>query len=139
MITVGLLALCASLAALAGQTRSGVWHRVGGHERHGQFVGALREEDLPMTSWTAEVEWHEDVRGRGHRRLLAIRGQDWGSFYVDSVTGTVTATVTMDAPDLLLALDAVLLLVRGLAGQPVMVNRITATDAFYNESALSGA
>ncbi len=89
-----------------------------------------------MTSWTAEVEWHEDLRGGGHRRLLAIQGQDWGSFHVDSATGTVTATVTMEAPDLLLALDAVLLLVRGLAGQQVTLNRITATDAYY-ESALS--
>jgi hypothetical protein len=49
----------------------------------------------------------------------------------------MTATVTMEAPDLLLALDAVLLLVRGLAGQQVTVNRITATDAYYHESALS--
>ena len=92
-----------------------------------------------MTSWTAEVEWREDLRGGGHHRLLAIQGQDWGSFHVDSATGTVTATVTMEAPDLLLALDAVLLLVRGLAGQQVTVNRITATDAYYDESALSGA
>ena len=102
MITVGLLALFAGFAALAGQTWVGWWHRVGGHERPGQFVGALREEDGPMTSWTAEVEWHEDLRGGGHHRLLAIRGQDWGSFHLDSATGTVTATVTMEAPDLLL-------------------------------------
>ena len=93
-----------------------------------------------MTSWTAEVEWHEeDLRGGGHRRLLAIQAQDWGSFHVDSVTGTVTATVTMEAPDHLLALDAVLLRVRGVAGQHVTVNRITATDAYHHESALSSA
>ena len=92
-----------------------------------------------MTSWTAEVEWHEDLTGGGHGRLLAIRGQDWGSFLVDSVTGTVTMTVTMEAPDLLRALDAVLLLVKALAGQPVTVNRITATDAYYADSALSSA
>ena len=90
-----------------------------------------------MTSWTAEVEWREDLRGGGHHRLLDIQGQDWGIFQVDSATGTVTGTVTMEAPDLFLALDAVLLLVRGLAGQPVMVNRITATDAYYHESARS--
>jgi hypothetical protein len=48
----------------------------------------------------------------------------------------MTATVTMEAPDLLLALDAVLLLVGGLAGQQVTVNRITATNSYY-ESALS--
>jgi hypothetical protein len=42
----------------------------------------------------------------------------------------------MEAPDLLLALDAVLLLLRDLAGQQVTVNRITATDAYY-QSALS--
>ena len=89
-----------------------------------------------MTSWTAEVEWHEDLRGGGHRRLLAIQTQDWGRFQLDSATGTVTATVTMEAPDLLLALDAVLLLLRDLAGQQVTVNRITATDAYY-QSALS--
>jgi hypothetical protein len=92
-----------------------------------------------MTSWTADVEWHENLGGGGHRRLLAIRGQDWGSFHVDSVTGTVTATVTMEAPDLLLALDAVLLLVGGLAGHHVTVSRITATDAYYHESARSRA
>jgi hypothetical protein len=91
-----------------------------------------------MTSWTAEVEWHEDRRG-GHRTPLAIRGNDWGSFHMDSVTGTVTATVIMEAPDLLLALDAVLLLVRGLVGQQVTVNRIAATDAHFHESALSSA
>jgi hypothetical protein len=90
-----------------------------------------------LTRWTAEVEWHEDLRGGGHDRLLAIQAQDWGSFHVDSATGTVTATVTMEAPDLLLALDAVLLLVRGLAGQQVTLNRITATDAYDQESALS--
>ena len=90
-----------------------------------------------MTSWTAEVEWHEDLREGGHDRLLTIQGQDWGSFHWDSATGTMTATVTMEAPDLLVALDAVLRLVRGLAGQQVTLNRITATDAFY-ESALSG-
>ena len=89
-----------------------------------------------MTSWTAEVEWHEDVRRGGHHRLLAIPAQDWGRFQLDSATGTVTATVTMEAPDLLLALDAVLLLLRDLAGQQVTVNRITATDAYY-QSALS--
>ena len=87
-----------------------------------------------MSSWTAEVEWHEDLRGGGHHRILEIREQDWGSFHVDSETGTVTATVTMEAPDLFLALDAVLLLVRGLAGQPVTVNRITDTDAYFHES-----
>jgi hypothetical protein len=81
-----------------------------------------------MTSWTAEVEWHEDLRGAGHRRLAAIREHDWGSFHLDSATGTVTATGTMEAPDLLVALRAVLLLVRGLAGQPVTLNRITSTD-----------
>jgi hypothetical protein len=43
----------------------------------------------------------------------------------------------MEAPDLLLALDAVLLLVSGLAGHEVTVNRITATVAYYHESALS--
>lgn len=90
-----------------------------------------------MTSWTAEVKWHEDLRGGGHDRLLAIQAQDWGSFDVDSATGIVTATVTMHAPDLLLALDAVLLLVRGLARQQVTLNRITATDAYGHESALS--
>lgn len=89
-----------------------------------------------MTSWTAEVEWHEDLRGGGHR-LLVIQGQDWGSFHVDSATGTVTATVTMEAPELLVALNAVLLLVRGLAGQQVTVNRITTTDAYCHPSALS--
>lgn len=89
-----------------------------------------------MSSWTAEVEWHEDLRVGGQRRVLEIRGQDWGSFHVDSVTGTVTATITMEAPDLFRALDAVLLRVRGLAGQPVTVNRITDTDRYYHESAV---
>ena len=89
-----------------------------------------------MTSWTAEVEWHEDLRGGGHHRLLAIPAQDSGRFQLDSATGTMTATVTVEAPDLLLGLDAVLLLVSGLARQQVTVNRITATDAYY-ESALS--
>ena len=92
-----------------------------------------------MTSWTAEVEWHEDLGRSGDRRLLAIRGQDWGSFQVDVTTGKVIAIVTMEAPDLLRALDAVLLLVRGLAGRPVTVNRITSTDAYVHQSALSRA
>ena len=35
------------------------------------------------------------------------------------------------------AMDAVLLLVRGLAGHQVSLNRITATDAYY-ESTVSG-
>jgi hypothetical protein len=90
-----------------------------------------------MTSWTAEVEWREDLTGGGHGRLLAIGGQNWGNCQVDPVTGTVTATVTMEAQDLVLALDAVLLLVRGLAEHDVMVNHITATDAYGHESALS--
>jgi hypothetical protein len=89
-----------------------------------------------LTSWTAELEWHEDLREGGHHRLLAIQAQDWGRFQLDSATGTMTATVTMEAPDLLLALDAVLLLVGGLAGQQVTVNRIAATNSYY-ESALS--
>ena len=38
---------------------------------------------------------------------------------------------------LLRALDAVLLLVRGLAGQQVSVNRIAATNAYHHESSLS--
>jgi hypothetical protein len=92
-----------------------------------------------MTSWTAELEWHEDLGRGGDRGLLAIRGQDWGSFHVEPATGTVTATVTMEAPDLLGALDAVLLLVSDLTGQPVTVNRITATDVYFHESALSSA
>ena len=91
-----------------------------------------------MTNWTAEVEWHEDLRGGGAPRLLAIQGQGWGSFHVDSATGTVTATVTMEAPDLLLAMNAVQLLVRGLAGHQVTVNRIAATDAYHHEFTLSG-
>jgi len=92
-----------------------------------------------MSSWTAVVEWQQDLSGGGHRRLLEIREQDWGSFHVDSVTGTVTATVTMKAPDLVSALDAVLLLVRDLTGEAVTVNRITDTDAYFHESAPSGA
>ena len=91
-----------------------------------------------MTSWTPEIEWVEDLGRGGDRRLLAIRGQDWGSVQVDFTTGKVIAIVTMEAPDLLRALDAVLFLVRGLAGQPVTVNRITATDA-YVQSAVSSA
>ena len=91
-----------------------------------------------MTSWTAEIEWVEDLGRGGDRRLLAIRGQDWGRVQVDFTTGKVIAIVTMEAPDLLRALDAVLLLVRGLAGRPVTVNRITATDA-YVQSAVSSA
>jgi hypothetical protein len=92
-----------------------------------------------MTSWTAEVEWHEELTTGGPSRLAAIHGPDWGNLRVDSVTGTVTASVTMDAPDLVVALDAVLLLVRGLAEHPVTVNRISATDAYHHESALSDA
>ena len=92
-----------------------------------------------MTSWTAEVEWHEDLGRDGDRRLLDIREQDWGSFQVDVTTGKVIAIVTMEAPDLLPALDAVLLLVKGLAERPVTVNRITATDAYVHRSALSSA
>jgi hypothetical protein len=132
------LVLHASFADLAGQT----WGRVVGIalavlSALAKFVGALRWEDGPMTSWTAEVEWHEDLGAGGHHRLLAIQRQDWGSFRWDSATGTMTAFVTMEAPDLSRALDAVLVLVRGLAGQQVTLNRITATDAYY-ESTLSG-
>jgi hypothetical protein len=105
----------------------------------GRFVEALREEDGAMSSWTAEVEWHDELAGGGHGRLLAMREQDWGSLRVDSVTGTVVATVTMEAADLVLALDAVLLLVRGLVGQRVTVNWITATDARHHQLALSSA
>ena len=90
-----------------------------------------------MTSWTAEVEWHEDPMGGESRRLLTFHGQDWGNFHLDFATGSITATVTMEAPDLLLALDAVLLLVRSFAGQSVTLNCITATDVYDRESALS--
>ena len=88
-----------------------------------------------MTSWTAEVEWHEDLKVGGHHGLVAVLGQDLGSVQSDYATGTMTATVTMEAPDLCHALDAVLLLVTGLTGHQVTVNRITASDACCHESA----
>ena len=91
-----------------------------------------------MTRWTAEVEWHEDLMGGGNHPLLTFQGPDWGYFHLDPATGSITATVTMEAADLLLALDAVLLLMTGVAGQQVTVNCITATDACDHESALSG-
>ena len=88
-----------------------------------------------MTSWTAEVEWREDLGGDGDVRLMTLQAQDWGRFELDPVTGTMTAVVTLDAPDLLRALDAVLRLVRGHAGQHVTLNRIAVTGDYRHNLA----
>jgi hypothetical protein len=88
-----------------------------------------------MTSWTAGVEWHEDLREDGHVRPMALEAQDWGTFRADSATGTMTAVVTIEAPNLLRALDAVLRLVGGHAGQDVTLNRIAATDEYWYDDA----
>ncbi len=92
-----------------------------------------------MTSWTAEVEWHEDMRRGGDNRPVALLEQGWGTVHEDPATGTITATVTTEAPDLVLALEAVLLLARDVAGQHVTVNRIASTDAYHREPAPSRA
>ena len=60
-----------------------------------------------MTSWTAEFEWYEDLWTLdGLERILAILERDLAGLSGDFVTGTVTATVTLEAPSLLPALLA---------------------------------
>ena len=93
-----------------------------------------------MTSWTAEVEWHAVLGGPGvHDRLLVLKGLDRGRFRWSSDTGTMTATVTLEAPDLLRALEAALLLVRDVTDAQVTVNRVATTQAYYDEVAPPGA
>ena len=84
-----------------------------------------------VTSWTAEFEWHEDLWTLdGLERILDILERDLAGLSGDFVTGTVTATVTVEAPSLLPALLAARDRVKSVSGREVMLNRITTTDAY---------
>ena len=67
----------------------------------------LRWKDGPVTSWTAEFEWHQDLWTlEGLETILAILERDVTGLTGNFVTGIVTAAVTLDAPSLLPALLA---------------------------------
>ena len=87
-----------------------------------------------MTSWTAEFEWQEDLWTLdGLQRIERILERSVAGLSGNFVTGTVTATVILEAPSLLPALLAAGDRVKGVSGSKVMLNRITTTDA-YNQT-----
>ena len=75
-----------------------------------------------MISWTAEFEWQEDLWTLAVlERIRATLERDVAALNGNFVTGTVTATVILDAPSLLPALLAARDRVKGVAGGVVIL------------------
>jgi len=84
-----------------------------------------------MSSWTAEVDWHEDLDELGLvDAWVAALEQDHARVHLDFVTGTVTATVTVEAASLPLAYPLVLARVTRVIDREVSVRRIVATGRY---------
>ena len=84
-----------------------------------------------MTSWTAVIEWNEDLSGRdGIDRFMVILQQDLGSLRADFTTGTVTVVVTEVAATLPQAMRRALERVEDVAGRRATLRGIGATEVY---------
>ncbi len=92
-----------------------------------------------MTSWTVEVRWREDLRGRdGIDRFMAILDQDLGSLHAELASGTVTAILTQGAGTLPQAMRVALDRAEVVAGRTVALRRIVATEVYSQTLTTAG-
>jgi len=84
-----------------------------------------------MSSWTADIEWHAGpARRRYHLEEWTAALEPSGRVRCDAVTGTVTATLVVEAPSLQEALPIAVHVVEAVLGHRVRVRRIAATDSY---------
>lgn len=84
-----------------------------------------------MSSWTADIEWHAGpARRRHHLQEWAAALEPGGRITWDAATGTVTATLVVEAPSLQEALPVAVSVVEALVGHRARVRRIAATDSY---------
>jgi hypothetical protein len=83
-----------------------------------------------MSSWTADIEWHEDPTARDRiNEWTGALEQYAGKIRRDDDTGTLTATVTLEAPSIVEAMPAALRLVEDVTGREPVLRHIAATYA----------
>ena len=84
-----------------------------------------------MSSWTADIEWHAvSTRRRRHLEEWAAALEPSGRVTCDDATGTVTATLVVEAGSLQEALPVAVHVVEAVVGHRVRVRRIAATDSY---------
>jgi hypothetical protein len=84
-----------------------------------------------MSSWTADIEWHAGpTRRRHHLEEWAAALEPSGRVTCDDATGTVTATLEVEAPSLQEALPVAVHVVEALLGHRARARRIAATGSY---------
>jgi hypothetical protein len=86
-----------------------------------------------MSSWTADIEWHAGpARRRQHLEEWAAALEPRGRVSCDAATGTVTATLVVEARSLQEALPTAVHIVEAAVGHRARVRRIAATASYHH-------
>ena len=85
-----------------------------------------------MSSWTADIEWHAGpARRRQHLAEWTAALEPSGRVSCDAATGTVTATLVVEARSLQEALPTAVHVVETVVGHRARVRRIAATASYH--------